>query len=201
MRRSNGQFERGLIYGVGIDDVPGVKESRIILNGVSKLTTLDPAYFVWKNMLKRCYLGKDVAYSGCVEVCKTWHQYSLFKGWYSENYVEGYQLDKDILSGKIYSPDTCIFVPEEVNLSILKIRRKGTGVWYDSQRNNFQSYITYKRVRRSLGRFKTFNEAKNAHLQERYKILGKYCEEFPEIAWALKTLQKEILSGLRYVEE
>ena len=80
-------------------------------------------------MLKRCYSKKcqkkQPAYKGCI-VCEEWHNFQNFAKWYEENYydVDGERmcLDKDILvkHNKIYSPDTCIFVPETINLLFTK---------------------------------------------------------------------------------
>lgn len=53
-----------------------------------------------------------------VTVCDEWQRdFEKFYDWCLDNYVEGWQIDKDLLSGdeKIYSPDTCLFVPPEVN--------------------------------------------------------------------------------------
>lgn len=87
------------------------------------------SYELWHNMLLRCYYeknesnGKHRTYND-VTVCDEWHNYSNFHKWFEDNYIEGYQLDKDMLSGetKIYSPDTCCFISREANVD-LKPRR------------------------------------------------------------------------------
>ena len=81
-------------------------------------------YDTWKAMLQRCYSEKEherhPTYIGC-EVYEGWHNFQNFAKWYKDNYYEvGNEkmcLDKDILfkGNKIYSPDTCIFVPETIN--------------------------------------------------------------------------------------
>lgn len=81
-------------------------------------------YCTWNRMLERCYDEKfhikHTTYKGC-SVCEEWHNYSNFKKWYKDNYyeIEGetIALDKDILikGNKIYSPETCVFVPERIN--------------------------------------------------------------------------------------
>ena len=78
----------------------------------------------WTGMLRRCYDEKsrikNPTYIDCT-VCKEWHNFQNFAKWYEENYyeIEGQcmQLDKDILikGNKIYSPQTCIFVPQRIN--------------------------------------------------------------------------------------
>lgn len=87
------------------------------------------AYDIWRGMLRRCYDNKsklkNPAYKDC-SVCEEWHNYSNFKKWYDENYYEigdkRMHLDKDILikGNKIYSPETCIFVPQFINLLFTK---------------------------------------------------------------------------------
>lgn len=82
------------------------------------------SYRTWYDMFVRCYdtsfQEKESTYIGC-EVCKEWYSYQEFAKWFEENYVEGYQLDKDILvkGNKVYSPETCCFVPREINLLLI----------------------------------------------------------------------------------
>ena len=84
-------------------------------------------YITWNNMLKRCYKedGKDITYDDCI-VCEEWHNFQNFAKWFEENYyeVEGetMALDKDILvkNNKIYSSNTCIFVPNRINVLFTK---------------------------------------------------------------------------------
>lgn len=82
------------------------------------------AYARWRDMLRRCYdenmRRRTAAYSGCT-VRDDWHNFQNFADWFCQNFVEGCDLDKDILSGsvKVYSPDTCLFVsPEENSLEV-----------------------------------------------------------------------------------
>lgn len=74
----------------------------------------------WRGMLRRGYSEecktKHKTYRECV-VCQEWHLFSTFKEWFDKHYVEGWHLDKDILvkENKVYSPETCCFVPSEIN--------------------------------------------------------------------------------------
>ena len=86
-------------------------------------------YRDWVDMIQRCYdpyrLNKYPTYRDCF-VCEEWHCFQNFAKWYEENYYEcnGEKmcLDKDILikGNKIYSPETCIFVPDRINLLFVK---------------------------------------------------------------------------------
>lgn len=117
--RTAGDIRRGKIidpkyasaYGVGILD--GV--STVDAGGVALRS-----YSVWYDMLKRCYspkwLEKYPTYVGC-SVCPEWLYFGDFKQWFDAKYIEGYVLDKDIKieGNKIYSPNTCLFVPVYYN--------------------------------------------------------------------------------------
>ena len=86
-------------------------------------------YQTWNNMLERCYSDKyhekQTPYMEC-EACKEWLNFQEYGKWFERNYyeIEGEQmcLDKDILvkHNKIYSPDTCIFVPNTINVLFTK---------------------------------------------------------------------------------
>lgn len=82
-------------------------------------------YARWSGMLTRCYssqyLDRFPSYKGCT-VCEEWHNFQNFAKWYNENHPKdgkNYEIDKDLSnfgdSGKIYSPETCLFVTPQVN--------------------------------------------------------------------------------------
>ena len=108
------------VYGVGVIGLENTRDK----NG-DKLKS----YESWKHILERCYDEKEQkkhpTYKGCM-VCDEWLFYPNFKKWYEENYyeIEGQKmnLDKDILikGNKIYSPETCVFVPQNINKLFLK---------------------------------------------------------------------------------
>ena len=93
------------------------------------------AYKIWFSMLRRCYdpyfinRDKSLSYKD-VFVCEEWHNFQNFAKWFYKNYyeVEGeiMHLDKDILckGNKIYSPETCVFVPQRINSLFVKQQRK-----------------------------------------------------------------------------
>ncbi|WP_128598936.1 hypothetical protein [Pantoea rodasii] len=69
----------------------------------------------YANMIRR--VRDNVRYKN-VSVCDEWKTSSdAFVEWSVKEYVTGWHLDKDMLSGvsKIYSPETCMYVPREVN--------------------------------------------------------------------------------------
>lgn len=87
------------------------------------------AYSIWNNIIQRCYNPlsqiKNITYKDCL-VCDDWHNFQNFAKWYYENYYEVQNqnmcLDKDILikGNKIYSPKTCVFVPNDINVLFTK---------------------------------------------------------------------------------
>ena len=73
------------------------------------------SYVTWKNMLRRCYDAKCQAkkptYVDCT-VTPEWHNFQVFADWFDENYIEGFDLDKDIEidTNRMYAPAGCSFV-------------------------------------------------------------------------------------------
>ena len=169
MRNQDGTFKRNYVYGVGIDDVEGSKDW--LVNGKRHSFKY---YRDWKNMLKRCYCTTG-DYLGDVSVSESWLTLSNFKSWFEQNYVEGYVLDKDILSGEVYSENTCIYIPKELNLFLTSIRKE-CGSHFDTTRNKYQSYTKkYNGKRINIGRFATEREAvffaKTAKMLEINKLI------------------------------
>lgn len=83
-------------------------------------------YKSWFSMIERCYGNSNRdRYVDCV-VCDDWLNFQIFAKWFDENYyeIEGQrmELDKDILvkGNKFYSPDTCVFVPRNINCLFTK---------------------------------------------------------------------------------
>ena len=130
-------------------------------------------YSAWKSMMRRCYSEKEhvinPTYTNCT-VCDEWHNFQNFSEWYDENYyeIEGQttHLDKDILhkGNKLYSPETCVFVPQCINKLFVKsdsIRGEyPIGVYYEKSRNKYVSqFCNGNGHRQFIGRFDTSNDA------------------------------------------
>jgi len=118
---------RKTVRGVGVNDAGYCQQPK--LNG---LPIVCPAYSAWIHMLGRAYGSnyhmKRPTYHG-VTVCSEWHSFMAFRGWWLEHQVDGWDLDKDLLSdNKIYSPETCIFVPAWINSFTLG-RSAARGDW------------------------------------------------------------------------
>ena len=102
---------------------------------------------VWLGMINRCYSGKNKAYEN-VTVCEEWHNFITFVKWYNQNNVEGWHLDKDLFSpkNKIYSPETCCFIPLVINSSIgagVDIKKDNKGFFFLDTSFNFSTRKIY----------------------------------------------------------
>ena len=129
-------------------------------------------YVIWMNMLHRCYSQsikeKRPTYNE-VKVCDEWLNFQNFAKWYKENHYEvngeRMHLDKDILvkGNKIYSPETCIFVPQRINtLFLTQQNHRGElpiGVYYDDKINKYKVTLQKHAERTYLGYYDTYKEA------------------------------------------
>ena len=176
------------VYGTGIKGLePTVDE-----NG----ERLD-SYNCWKGMLMRCYSDKyqekHQTYKGCY-VCADWLFYPNFKEWYDKSYYEidnkTSQLDKDILvkGNKVYSPDTCVFVPNFINKLFIKSQNSRgelpIGVWYDKTNKKYRAKLSVfkngKSTVKYLGCFNTVNEAFESYEQAKEDYIKEIADEYKD---------------------
>lgn len=159
------------------------------------------SYSVWTSMLKRCYSDKcqkkQPTYKGCC-VCEEWLNYSNFKKWFNDNYyeIEGEQmnLDKDILvkGNKIYSPETCVFVPKKINTLFVKSNKSRgkypIGVSFRKYKNKYKAlcriFDNGKSKLKHLGYYNTIEDAFNAYKEfketEIKQIADEYKDKIPD---------------------
>lgn len=150
-------------------------------------------YRKWESMLDRVYgrcCKKDTTnpyYNTSVSEDFRW--FGDFKGWCEKQIgfdQEGWALDKDILikGNKVYSPETCCFVPVELNSLLVNNRAtRGefpVGVYYDASRSKFQSYIRMYGKRKHLGRFDTPKEAFYAYKQAKEAYIKEVAELYKD---------------------
>lgn len=155
----------------------------IAINDSDTFIKDNKAYSTWVDMIRRCYdkgiQKKRPTYTECY-VCKEWMHFSNFKKWFDENYVDGYALDKDILvkGNKVYSPETCCFVPQEIN-SIFKERNKKRslpiGVYKYGNRYRALCTMGIKKV--NLGIFNSIQDAEIASIKARRDYLTSIATE------------------------
>lgn len=143
-------------------------------------------YIAWLNIIKRCF---DNAYKlrfptyTEATCCKEWLLFENFYEWLhiQENFIkwlngDRWAVDKDILikNNKLYSPDTCCLVPNNINqIFVNEIQSRGKyplGVYYSEKENGYiaQSRI-HQRVKR-IGKFNSVDDAfkKYKEVKEKY---------------------------------
>lgn len=138
------------------------------------------SYSKWIGMLSRCYyeefLERQPNYRG-VTVCEEWHNFQNFAKWHEENWKDymdsSWDLDKDILvrGNKIYSPETCCFVPQEINNLFIKISHKDSKYRIGNKLKSSKTRpsISIYGVSKALGSFDTVEEAFNTYKSAKEK--------------------------------
>lgn len=187
-------FQRGSIkcpfeptvYGIGFYGVGKYKSRE---NGIKT-----NAYKEWHNMFARCYGNykkRNITYEDC-HVCEEWYNFQNFAKWHEENYYiindKKMCLDKDILykGNKIYSPQTCIFVPQRINVLFIKSNKtRGNypiGVMYNKRDDAFESWISKcndnKKKQICLGKYNTSEEAFQVYKIEKEKYIKQIADEY-----------------------
>ena len=130
-------------------------------------------YNSWYNMLKRCYdpstQEQHSSYIG-VTVDTSWFNFQAFAKWYSENYREGWHLDKDLLAvgeDKVYSPTTCIFLPRSLNSFLTRDRYTNSSGERGVSRASRGAGWTVSFSCKYLGSFNTKEEASEVYQKAR----------------------------------
>ena len=111
------------------------------------------AYKKWRAMIVRCYSEKYIfaehpTYKDCT-VCNQWHNFQNFAEWFENNYYEIpgeiMDLDKDILveGNKVYSPDTCVIIPQFLNKIFNHTKNKKSGLPLGVKKNSVNRYTAY----------------------------------------------------------
>ena len=155
------------VYGVGIT---GTKYPSTISGRNTK------EYDLWKSMLRRCYSDtykkKYPTYTDC-KVSDNFLHYEHFYDWCQKQVGFGkcgFQLDKDLLTkgNKVYSEDSCVFIPSEINTVLIKstaTRGKHLiGVYWSNTNKAFVAQVGKSKGKQErLGCFNTELEAFNAY--------------------------------------
>lgn len=191
-------FQKGIVRNPLSLDIYGVAclgNTKSYENGHRK-----KSYTTWLGMLHRCYSKKQAertpSYVGC-RVCDEWLCYETFEKWYNENYYEVQGevvcLDKDILvrNNKIYSPNTCVFIPNSINVFISKgnlINKSSnlpTGIYI--QNGKYAVQISKHNKSCWVGCYDTLEEAICSHQKAKLEhlriLINKYKEYIPNKAY------------------
>ena len=180
-----------LVCGIGFNSKG---EYKTYLNGKR-------AYTTWYNMIRRCYdpeyHEKRPTYLDC-HVCDEWLDYQCFAQWYENQTYnhKGYEIDKDLLmpKNKIYSPETCCFVPSQLNSLLVdcgSVRGEyPQGVSFDRIAKGFQAHINFNGKRKKLG---CFDDPKEAY--QVYKAAKERHVKNEALKWA-NSIQWEVFVAL-----
>ncbi len=143
---------------------------------VNNMDTVE--YSRWYAMMSRCYSKSEnyKAYKDII-VCDEWHDFQVFAEWFEENYIEGFHLDKDILfkGNKVYSPETCCFVPNEIN-NLFKTGKNKGGV--RKKGNKFLASISVNNKQFYIGSYNYEDEALNACIDKKRDYIKEIANEF-----------------------
>lgn len=154
--------KRKTICGAGINDA-----DYIVNPTIAGVRAPCLAYATWRGIIQRVvdlnYKEKHPAYRD-VTVCDDWLRFMSFRRWWLFNYVEGFDIDKDLLScaGKIYSPSTCVYVPRWLNVLLkddLTPPAIAKGVLFEVDRGKFKATLKHENKTLNLGRFNSAEEA------------------------------------------
>ena len=170
------------VHGIG---VLGTKyPSRV--NGVQT-----KEYDLWYNMLVRCYSDtyqkKKPTYEGC-KVSDKFKSYEYFYEWCHKQVGfdnQDWHLDKDLLTkgNKVYSENTCVFLPREINQVLVKrTASRGEhliGVYWHSKGKAFRAQVNKNKGKpEHLGSFKTELEAFNAYKTAKESFIKEVANKF-----------------------
>ena len=147
-------------------------------------------YETWFGMYQRCYdpkyHKKFPTYKNC-KVCQLWNNYQEFAKWDNENYYEvgneRMDLDKDILKkgNKVYSPETCIYVPHSINVLFTK-RNNERGelpIGVTKNGNNFIARLNKGNGKQiSLGTYSTVEEAFQAYKRAKEEYIKEVANKY-----------------------
>ena len=183
-----GNFKNGCIknpYDKSVFGIGCVGDGKYLTreNGINTIH-----YNTWHDMLKRCYnegsKDKFPAYFGICKVCNHWLNMQNFSEWFDEKKYEcgeRLHIDKDILyvGNKIYSKDTCILVPQRINMLFMnKPNRFGLPNGISPMANGRYS-VKYNG--KLIGNTDSLEEAVMMHEVERQKAVIRITKEYKEI--------------------
>lgn len=182
-------------YGVAVND---------LLSETRKNGEKQRVYRVWINLLRRTLSPLSQRHKNYLDcsICDEWLLFSNFKKWYEDpqnGYQDGYHLDKDILRphNRVYSPETCCFVPKEIN-SIFKHSPKFVnsnfpyGVYRDHKR--FCARIQWQGQTIFNKTFTTIEEAEAAYKTAKVSHLRSIAESYYKEGKITKRVYEAILN-------
>ena len=140
---------------------------------------IERAYNVWSKMLSRCYdarIKQAKNYSDC-SVSEYFASFEHFSTWYLSQVgsdQNNWQLDKDLLykGNRVYSEDTCCFVPPEINTLLTRYTKNSDtckGVYYNKRLSKFSAHLLGKYIglfTTEIEAFQAYKAAKESYIKE-----------------------------------
>ena len=168
-----------LVCGVGLND-------RKHPSWVNGKTTRE--YSLWHKLIIRCYYLKyhqgNPTYVGC-QASENFKSYFYFYEWVQKQVgfgQKGFDLDKDLLfkGNKLYSEDTCVFLPRELNtlLTSCKAGRGSLPIGVTAEGKSFRAKCRTDKPSPWVGSFKTPEEAFRAYKQAKEAFIKRQAEKW-----------------------
>lgn len=180
-----------LIYGVGVYETGKYKGYDSLCGSKNGMTK---EYSLWVGMLQRCYSdyqkdGRNSTYAECT-VSDNFKNFQYFAEWCNSQIgfnCKDYHLDKDLLikGNKVYSEDTCVFVPKELNMLFNKKKKqRGSypiGVSFHKRDRHYAATVSVGKGRcKLIGQFDSPDEAYIAYKLEKERIVKAAAEYWKE---------------------
>lgn len=153
-------------------------------------------YRHWMHMLQRVYLPelhiKHPNYSDAA-ICTDWHNFQNFAQWcqiadgFSKTCEDGrvFCLDRDLLypNNKLYSPETCCFIPNCINVGLEGRKRSKTsglptGVFWHKATNGYIVSVSSGSNQQHIGCFRDLTQAKFEYNKAKTDILVELAQKY-----------------------
>jgi hypothetical protein len=164
----------------------------IDIEGASIGKNMTSWYSAWNAMITRCYnenlRHRHTSYKDCY-VSEEWLYLSNFKDWCEKQIgfnKEGFHLDKDVLAKgkKVYSPETCCFIPKDINCALTNNKSvRGQfpqGVIYNCTKTRYRARIQRGNKWESLGTYDTPEEAFYAYKPVKETYIKSLAEKWKD---------------------
>lgn len=176
-----------------IDDAKGPDGAWVASQTTTGGRRFTRAWVYFNGMRARCRTGSAAqaqrpTYAGCVNAFASFQEFADWATAQPGYGKDGWSIDKDLLikGNKVYSKETCVFVPLEINNALTNRRRhRGPfpiGVCKDSEGKNplYRAYINENGKSKRIGAFKTVEQAFQAYKVEKEAALHRLAEKYKE---------------------
>jgi len=174
------------VYNVGVFDMHDFKNE-----------TKTQEYSLWSGVLERCYSKINSKYLKNYKDCEAsecFKYYSKFKKWCNtqvgfnskDDKGNSFHLDKDILikGNKIYSEDTCCFVPQEINCLFINSKSargdNPVGVHQKNRNEKFGATCSIGGCQKFLGYYSTTEEAFQAYKETKEAYIKEVANKWKD---------------------